>query len=104
MLQPLALRDSRDLNAALSAAIQEKAGALLVLREGTFNQLRHDIVRFAAAHRLPAVYGGPYFIEAGGLLVYAANVLDMIRRTGGYVDKILKGLLGASAMRPVSIA
>jgi len=72
-LQPLAVRDSRDLEAAFAAAIREKAGALLVLRDGTFNPLRHDIVNFAAAHQLPAAYGGPYFIEIGGLLVYAAN-------------------------------
>jgi putative tryptophan/tyrosine transport system substrate-binding protein len=90
-LQPLAVRESRDLEAAFAAAIREKAGALLVFREAIFNPLRHDIVNFAAAHRLPAAYGGPYFIEVGGLLVYAANFLDMIRRTGRYVDKILKG-------------
>jgi putative ABC transport system substrate-binding protein len=90
-LQPLAIRDGRDLEAAFSAGIREKADGLLVLRDGIFNQLRHDIVNFAAAHRLPAVYGGPYFIEIGGLLVYAANFLDMLRRAGGYVDRILKG-------------
>jgi putative ABC transport system substrate-binding protein len=85
------VRDSRDLEAAFSAAIRERAGALLVLREGIFNLLRHDIVNFAAAHRLPAVHGGPYFIEIGGLMVYGANFLDMLRRAGGYVDKILRG-------------
>jgi putative ABC transport system substrate-binding protein len=90
-LQPLAVRESRDLEAAFAAAIREKAGALLVFREAIFNPLRHDIVNFAAAHRLPAAYGGPYFIEVGGLLVYAANFLDMIRQAGRYVDKILKG-------------
>jgi putative ABC transport system substrate-binding protein len=90
-LQPLAVRHSRDLETAFAAAIREKAGALLVLREIIFNPLRHDIVNFAAAHRLPAAYGGPTFIEVGGLLVYGANFLDMIRRAGGYVDRILKG-------------
>ena len=90
-LQPLAVRDSRDLEAIFAAAIREKAGALVVFREAIFNPLRQDIVNFAAAHRLPAVYGTPIFIETGGLLVYGANFLDMVRRTGGYVDKILKG-------------
>jgi putative ABC transport system substrate-binding protein len=50
-LQPLAVRHSRDLETAFAAAIREKAGALLVLRESIFNPLRHDIVNFAAAHR-----------------------------------------------------
>ena len=90
-LQPLAVRDSRDLEVIYAAAIREKAGALVVFREAIFNPLRHDIVNFAAAHRLPAVYGTPIFIETGGLLVYGAKFLDMVRRTGGYVDKILKG-------------
>jgi putative ABC transport system substrate-binding protein len=90
-LQPLAVRDSRELEFAFAAAIREKAGALVVFREGIFNPLRHEIVNFASAHRLPAAYGAPIFIELGGLLVYGANFLDMLRRAGGYVDKILKG-------------
>ena len=56
-----------------------------------FNPLRLDIANFAAAHRLPAVYGTPIFIETGGLLVYGANFLTWSAAPATYVDKILKG-------------
>jgi putative tryptophan/tyrosine transport system substrate-binding protein len=90
-LQSLAVRDSRDLEAAFPAAIREQANALLVVREGSFNPIRHEIVNFAAAHRLPAAYGSTAFVEVGGLLVYGADFFDMLRRAGGYVDRIFKG-------------
>ena len=90
-LQPLAVRGPGDLEAAFATATREKAGALVVFREGIFTPLRQRIVNFAATHRLPAIYGAQSFIEVGGLIVYAANFLDMLRRTGGYVDKILRG-------------
>jgi len=90
-LQPLAVRGPGDLEAAFATAAREKAGALLVFREGIFTPLRQRIVNFAATHRLPAIYGAQSFIEVGGLIVYAANFLDMLRRAGSYVDKILKG-------------
>jgi putative ABC transport system substrate-binding protein len=90
-LQPLAVRESGDLEAAFAAATREKAGALLVFREPSFTAHRQRIVDFAATHRLPAIYGSRSFIEVGGLVVYAANFLDMLRRAAGYVDKILKG-------------
>jgi len=90
-LQPLAVRGAGDLEAAFVAAIREKAGALLVVREQIFTHHRQQIVTFAATHRLPAIYGLQPFIEIGGLIVYAASIPDLLRRTGGYVDKILKG-------------
>jgi putative tryptophan/tyrosine transport system substrate-binding protein len=90
-IQPLSVRDLRELEAAFAAATKEKAGALLVFREQIFTLHRQQIVNFVTRHRLPAIYGGPPFVEVGGLIVYAANFVDMLRRTGSYVDKILKG-------------
>jgi len=37
------------------------------------------------------MHGGREYVEAGGLMSYGANVPDMFRRTGDYVDKILRG-------------
>jgi putative tryptophan/tyrosine transport system substrate-binding protein len=90
-VQSLAVRGLGELEAAFAAATKEKAGALLVVREQILAVHRQQIVNFVTTHRLPAIYGQPVFIEMGGLIVYSANFLDMLRRTGGYVDKILKG-------------
>ena len=40
--------------------------------------------------RLPAIYGFSEFVEAGGLISYAANLSGSYRRSATYVDKILK--------------
>jgi len=90
-LQPLAVRDSGDLKMAFDAAIRERADALLVVREASFTAIRHQIADFAARRRLPAIYGGLVYVEAGALMSYGASSLDNLRRLGGYVDKILKG-------------
>jgi putative ABC transport system substrate-binding protein len=31
------------------------------------------------------------YVEAGGLMSYGANLPEMFRRAGGYVDRIFKG-------------
>jgi ABC-type uncharacterized transport system substrate-binding protein len=90
-LQPLAVRDSGDLKMAFDAATREGADALLVVREASFTAIRHQIADFAARRRLPAIYGGLVYVETGALMSYGANILDMLRRLGGYVNKILKG-------------
>lgn len=90
-LQPLAVRGDSDLEPAFAAATTEKADGLLVLRDAIFVPGRRQIVGLAATHRLPAIYGQQVFIEAGGLIVNGIDLLDLIRRMGGYVDRILKG-------------
>jgi putative ABC transport system substrate-binding protein len=90
-LQPLAVRDPADLGVAFGAATREKAGALSVVNDTTLSSKRQRIMDFAARHRLPVICGARSFIAAGGLIVYAANFPDLVRRAAGYVNKILKG-------------
>ena len=52
---------------------------------------RAQIIELAVKNRLPAIYHGSQFVEAGGLMSYGVNLLDLDRRAATYVDKILKG-------------
>jgi ABC-type uncharacterized transport system substrate-binding protein len=49
------------------------------------------IIALAAKHHLPANYLFRHYADNGGLSVYGADVADLFRRAGSYVDKILKG-------------
>ena len=76
---------------ALQEASQDRFDALLVLPSSDTFRHRTRIAEFAAARRLPAVYGIVEFVESGGLMSYAFNYADNFRRAADYVDKILKG-------------
>jgi putative ABC transport system substrate-binding protein len=41
--------------------------------------------------RLPIAHGLPELVRSGGLLSYGADFLDLFRRAGDYVDRILRG-------------
>jgi putative tryptophan/tyrosine transport system substrate-binding protein len=90
-IHAVAVRDSSELITGLRAATHEKVDALLVVREQIFSVFRDEIRRYTESRRLPAIYGQQSFIEVGGLMVYAANFPDMLRRAGIYVDRIFRG-------------
>jgi putative ABC transport system substrate-binding protein len=90
-LQSLEARGPDDLEAGFKAAIRHSAQALVVFECTLFAPWRQRIVEFAAESRLPAMYGLRTFVEAGGLMAYAANWREAGWRLAAYVDKILKG-------------
>jgi putative ABC transport system substrate-binding protein len=53
------------------------------------NRIRINTLALAA--RLPTMHGVREFVEAGGLMSYAANFPDLWRRAAHLVDKILRG-------------
>ena len=74
------------------AAMTAQHAAALVVTPNPFNSTHSDrILRLAAKHRLPALYGLRMFVDAGGLMAYGPSLSESWRRAATYVDKILKG-------------
>ena len=90
-LRYLDILDRKDIGDAFQAAAKGRADALLVLGNPILNAQRKQVIDLAAKHRLPASYGRPEYVEAGGLMYYGTNYNDLFRRAAYYVDKILKG-------------
>ena len=90
-LQLLEARKPDDFEGAFGAMTRERAGALLVLPHPFIFVHARRIVDLAAKNRLLAMYPFREFVEAGGLMAYAANTLDMFRRAAYFVDRILRG-------------
>jgi len=90
-LRPAEVRKPNDLESAFSAMTRGRADALIGLQQPTLDRLRARIVDLAAKNRLPAMYSNSEYVEAGGLMSYAADIVAMFRRAATYVDKILKG-------------
>jgi putative ABC transport system substrate-binding protein len=54
------------------------------------NRIR--INTLAQGARLPTMYSQREYVEVGGLISYGANLPDLFRRAGDFVDKILRGM------------
>jgi putative tryptophan/tyrosine transport system substrate-binding protein len=90
-LRPVDVRDSGEIERAVSAFAQGSNGGLIVTGSSAAAIHRALIIGLAARHRLPAVYNGRYYVAGGGLTSYGPDYVDQFRRAAGYVDRILKG-------------
>ena len=90
-LQYLDVRGPKDIETAFREASKGRANAALVLVSPVLISQRTQIADLTVKNRLPAIYPRREDVEAGGLMSYGVNVLDLDRRAATYVDKILKG-------------
>jgi len=90
-LQAFEVRSPNELENAFSAMIAARAGAFIGLQQPTLDRLRQRIVESVAKNRLPAMYPNDEYVDSGGLMSYAADIVAMFRRSASYVDRILKG-------------
>ena len=68
-----------------------RVDALYVVTEPVVNTNRIRPNTLALEARLPTMHGHGAYAYAGGLMSYGANIPDLFRRAGDYVDKILRG-------------
>jgi putative tryptophan/tyrosine transport system substrate-binding protein len=85
------VRSRDELPAVFAAIAQQHPDAIVVFLDTLTVDTRHQIVEFTAKYQIPALYSGPMFAEAGGLLTYTVDFYELWRRAAVYVDRILKG-------------
>ncbi len=91
-LQSLEVRGPNpDWEGAFQAAAKGRAGALITIHNALIVRYPKRIADLAIKNRLPSMYEGSSYVDAGGLMSYSSNDADQYKRAATYVDKILKG-------------
>ena len=91
VLQSLPILNANELDATLRTAAQENAQAIVTMDDPLVQSQRVHIVEFAMGQGIPVMGEFRPVTEAGGLMSYGPNQVDMWRRAADYVDKIFKG-------------
>lgn len=85
------IEQADDLPPALADLKTKGAQALIFTQDSLIAALRARLIAAAAQARLPAMYGFPDDVEAGGLVSYGTDINANFRRAAAFVEKILKG-------------
>jgi len=82
---------SREIEAAFATLVRDRADALYIAGDVFFTSRRVQFVTLAAHHRIPASYASRQAVEAGGLMAYDSDRVNMYHQVGSYTGQILKG-------------
>jgi putative tryptophan/tyrosine transport system substrate-binding protein len=80
-----------DIDASFASLVQKRVEALLVNPGPPFGQRRSQLATLAVRHGVPTIYPDRQYAEAGGLMSYGSNVIEMYRQAGIYTGRVLKG-------------
>ena len=90
-VEPHRFRGPHDLDGVFGAIAAKRPDALMTTADPLIHSYRARITHFAEKQRLPSIYPGREFVDAGGLMFYGGSISEMYRRAAVYVDKIFKG-------------
>jgi putative tryptophan/tyrosine transport system substrate-binding protein len=80
-----------EIDATFEGLAQQRVRGLIVDQEAFLSARSHQIASLGLRYKIPALHAEVTFAEAGGLISYSANALELYRQVGIYVGKILKG-------------
>src|SRR5437667_566709 len=80
-----------EIERVFAAMEQQRPDAVLVSGEGDLYANRKLIAELAEKNRLPAICPYRDYVEAGGLMAYAVDLAELLRRMADDVHQILKG-------------
>jgi ABC-type uncharacterized transport system substrate-binding protein len=80
-----------DLDAAFARIVTTGAGAVFFGGGPVLRSQLPQVIALAARHAIPVIYELRDYVEAGGLISYAASFPGAYRQAGIYAGRILKG-------------
>jgi putative tryptophan/tyrosine transport system substrate-binding protein len=83
--------NEQEIDVAFRALAQQRIGALFITDNTFFINRREQLVTLAGFNGVPTMYTFREFAAAGGLISYATDIRDAMRRTGNYAARILNG-------------
>ena len=90
-LLPITVADVNDLATGFAEITRHQCRTLVVMSDPLFVQASRQLIELAGQYRIAASYDNRLIVDAGGLMSYGPDTVDMFRRAARYVDKILKG-------------
>ena len=85
------VHSASEIQTAMANLGAQPGGALMTVPDNFLSLHRDLIVSLAAKYKIPAIYPYRYFAEAGGLLSYGVDAVNLFERATDYVNRILRG-------------
>jgi putative tryptophan/tyrosine transport system substrate-binding protein len=82
---------TEEFDSAFATIVAQHLDCFLIVPAVLFYSQRALLAELSLKYRLGGVSQQKDFVEAGGLISYGADTLDLYRRSASYVDRILKG-------------
>ena len=90
-VRALYLARGEEIGATLATLREPTVNAVLVVQAPIFDVRADEIGGLTVAYRLVAMLPWKDYVQAGGLIAYAPDILALWRRAATYVDRILRG-------------
>jgi putative tryptophan/tyrosine transport system substrate-binding protein len=81
----------REIDMAFATVVQLRPGGLVIVPDPFFTNSSERLAALALRHAIPTIFQNPEFTAAGGLMSYGSNLRDLLRWSGLYTGRILKG-------------
>jgi len=86
------VRTPEDLDRAFATMAREPVNGFIAMASPLTRSQRALVAQLSLKYRLAGMFGTRENVEAGGLMSYAPDLVDLTRRSAAYIDKILKGV------------
>jgi putative ABC transport system substrate-binding protein len=87
----VAVSSDADIENAIAELGRERGNGIVVMTDSFMTVHRRVVIEQAARYKIPCIYFVGIAATEGGLISYGVDLADQFRRTGQYVDRILRG-------------